>query len=286
MTTVPAVPGTLPPLPVALPRPCIDNHTHIQATHEFSGLSVDDNLALAQAVGVTRLVEVGCDVESSRFAVGLAELRPQVVAAVAMHPNDAARAGAGLPQMIEQIDELAGHTGVRAVGETGLDHYRTRDDHGRRKQVESFIAHIEIATRRELTLVIHDRDAHRQILEVLDGEGVPKRVVMHCFSGDARFAEQCLERGFWLSFPGVVTYKNAPDLRAALAVTPADKVLVETDAPYLTPAPERGRANAPYLLPHTLRFIAQQRGVDLETLCDQVTANTFEAFGGAWGSDG
>ena len=108
---------------------------------------------------------------------------------------------------------------------------------------------------------------------------------MHCFSGDADFARACLAHDAWLSFPGVVTYKNAPYLSVALKVTPPDKVLVETDAPYLTPVPARGKANAPYLVPHTLRFMAQVLGADLAELCQQVQANTFQAFGGSWSED-
>ncbi|MGJ6980808.1 TatD family hydrolase [Aestuariimicrobium soli] len=277
----------LPGLPDALPRPVVDSHTHADATAELSGLAPALNLDLAASVNVTRVVQVGCDVASSEFAVDLAARDPRVIASVAVHPNDAARAGNELDRMLLRIDELAASGDhVRAVGETGLDHYRTRDDEGRALQVHSFAAHIEIAATRDLTLVIHDRDAHHQVLQVLDEVGVPERVVMHCFSGDASFAKQCLDRGAWLSFPGVVTFSSAQDLRDALAVVPRDRLLVETDAPYLTPVPTRGRPNAPYLLPHTVRFVAKQWGCDapddLAALCDQLTANTFAAFGGAW----
>jgi TatD DNase family protein len=167
------------------------------------------------------------------------------------------------------------------VGETGLDYYRTDED-GRPAQHESFRRHIDLAKRLGKTLVIHDRDAHEDVLRLLDEEGIPDRVVMHCFSGDAAFARACLDRGAWLSFAGTVTFKNAEPLREALQVTPRDRILVETDAPYLTPMPYRGRPNASYLVPHTMRAMAEVRGDDLEALCAAVDAATDAAFGGAW----
>ncbi|GAA4889271.1 TatD family hydrolase [Tessaracoccus lubricantis] len=278
----------LPPLPEALPRPVVDNHTHLTSTAEYSGLQVADNLALAAGVGVTRLIEVGCDVESARFAVELAGADPQVRAAVALHPNDVARtflkAGESrLEADLAVIEELCADPGVVAVGETGLDYFRTREAEGRRAQEVAFRRHVQWAKRLGKTLMIHDRDAHDDILRVLDDEGVPERFVMHCFSGDADFAHRCLERGGWLSFPGVVTFGSAEALREAALATPLDRILVETDAPYLTPKPQRGKANAPYLLPHTVRFLAELLDVDLAEFCDQVTANTFAAYGGRWG---
>lgn len=278
----------LPGLPEPLPRPVVDSHTHADSTAELSGLAPGLNLDLASQVGVTRVVQVGCDVASSEFAVELAARDPRVVASVAIHPNDAARAGNDLDRMLLRIDELAASGDhVRAIGETGLDHFRTRDAAGQELQVHSFGAHIEIAASHDKTLVIHDRDAHQQVLQVLDEVGVPDRLVMHCFSGDRSFAKQCLDRGAYLSFPGVVTFSSANDLRDALDVVPRDRLLVETDAPYLTPVPTRGKPNAPYLLPHTVRFIAKHWGADqqpdgLAELCDQLTQNTFAAFGGAW----
>ncbi len=167
------------------------------------------------------------------------------------------------------------------MGETGLDFFRTGPE-GRDVQEESFRAHVALAHRLGKTLVIHDRDAHPQVLRVLDDEGVPERTVMHCFSGDADFARSCLDRGAWLSFAGTVTFANAQPLRDALAVTPLDRVLVETDAPYLTPVPYRGRPNASYLVPHTVRLIAEVLGRDLAEVCAAVDANTEAAFGGPW----
>jgi len=279
----------LPPLPDPLPVPTIDSHTHAEFTLEHSGLTVADSIAAAALVNVTGFVEIGCDVPSSRDAVALASGHDRIVAAVALHPNDAARMvrkGLGdLDEMIAGIDALAGSGDhVRAVGETGLDFFRTRDEAGQVVQRTSFEAHIDIAKRHDLTLVIHDRDAHAAILGVLDAVGAPERVIMHCFSGDADFARECASRGFWLSFPGVVTFGSAGSLRDALLATPLDRLLVETDAPYLTPAPVRGRPNAPYLLPHTVRFVASRLEVDLAELCDRLRRNTEDAYNGPWGA--
>ncbi|MEL4503834.1 TatD family hydrolase [Luteococcus sp. H138] len=280
----------LPPLPEPLPHPTVDSHTHLDSTREYSGLPVELNLAAAAAVGIDRVVEVGCDVDSSRIAVELAAKYPQVVAAVAMHPNDAARSTT-LEADIAAIDQLAGAGDhVRAIGETGLDHYRTTDEALHAVQEQSFVAHIDIARRHGKTLVIHHRDAHSDLLRVLDEQELPERTVMHCFSGDADLARACLahddaEHGMWLSFPGVITYKNAPYLSEALKVTPLERVLTETDAPYLTPVPARGKANAPYLVPHTVRFMAEVLDVDVAALCRRLRTNTFEAFGGSWGED-
>ncbi|HHT12424.1 MAG TPA: TatD family hydrolase [Propionibacterium sp.] len=280
----------LPPLPEPLPRPVIDNHTHLSSTQEYSGLQVADNVRLAAEVGVTRIVEVGCDLPSARYAVELVTHEPNVRAAIALHPNDVARTylkhgEERLEAELAVIGQLARRSGVVAVGETGLDYYRTREDEGRRMQEVAFRRHIGWAKELDKTLVIHDRDSHDDILRVLDSEGAPGRFVMHCFSGDADFAARCLERGAWLSFPGVVTFGSAESLREAALATPLDRMMVETDAPYLTPKPERGKANAPYLLPHTVRFLADLLEVDLAEFCDQITENTFAAYGGRWGDE-
>jgi TatD DNase family protein len=273
----------LPPLPEPLPGPVVDTHCHLDATQEYSGLAPERALADAAVVNVRRLVQVGCDLESSRWAVEAASRWGNVVASVAMHPNDAARLGRdALPAALAEIERLAQAPGVRGVGETGLDFYRTRDDDGRAIQRESFAAHIALARTYDKTLVIHDRDAHAEILEVLDAEGPPDRIVMHCFSGDATFARDCLDRGAWLSFAGTVTFKPNDHLRDALRLAPRDRVVLETDAPYLTPMPFRGRPNASYLIPYTARFIADVLGADLAELCRDLDANAEAAFGGTW----
>ena len=231
-----------------------------------------------------RIVQIGCDLPGARWAVAAASSYDALVAGVALHPNEAPRLAAQgtLDEALSEIEALAqAHDRVRAVGETGLDHFRTGEE-GRAAQVASFRRHIDLAKRLDKTLVIHDRDAHDEVLAVIDEEGAPERWVMHCFSGDAEVARRCLDRGAFLSFSGTVTFKNAQPLRDALVVAPRDRVLVETDAPYLTPTPYRGRPNASYLVPLTMRSMAETRGDDLEELCRAVEANTFAAFGGSW----
>ena len=277
---------SLPPLPEPLPAATTDAHTHALSTQEYSGLPVAEALDLARRANVTRIVEVGTDVASSAAAVALAGQYPQVVASVAIHPNDAARLGERLGAELDRLAAIVGSSDrVRGVGETGLDYYRTTDAAGQARQKEAFAAHIAWAKQHDRALVIHDREAHADILDLLDAEGAPERVQMHCFSGDAAFARACLDRGFWLSFPGTVTFKPNEALREALDLTPADRLLVETDAPYLTPLPFRGRPNSSYLLAHTVRFVAQRRGEDLAGLCAQLAANASALFGD-WGSDG
>lgn len=274
----------LPPLPEPLPVPTTDAHTHLDVTVDYCAADVDLLMAAAQVVNVTRLVQIGCDVTSSAWAVDYARQHPQVVAAVAMHPNDAARAGHELDTMIAEIDRLAGDGDhVRAVGETGLDYYRTREPEGHELQRRSFAAHIDIAKRHDLALAIHDRDAHDDILTVLDAEGAPDRVIFHCYSGDADFARRCLDRDCYLSFSGTVTFKANQHLRDALLLAPIDRILVETDAPFLTPVPLRGRPNGSYLIPHTVRYLAELRGDDVAELCDALRENAFRAYGGPWG---
>ena len=253
--------------------PVLDSHTHL----DIVGGDPAAAIAAATAVGVDRLVQVGVDVESSRWGVALAEQHPAVVATVAVHPNDAPRL-ADLDEALRGIEALAGHPRVRAIGETGLDRYRTGED-GRAAQEHSFRAHIAIAKRYGRPLVIHDRDAHADVLRVLDEEGAPEQVVMHCFSGDAGFAVECVKRGFVLSFAGTVTFSSAEALREAARVTPPEAILVETDAPFLTPMPYRGRPNGSYLIPLTVRAIADTTGADLAELCAAISANGERVFG-------
>jgi TatD DNase family protein len=285
--------GEPPPSPEPLPAPALDSHTHLDivlgerpADDEHgewaSEADVDAEIAAAAAVNVTRLVQVGVDVPSSRWSAALADRHPGVLAAVALHPNEAG-AGRATDGALAEIDRLAGLPRVRAVGETGLDRFRTGPE-GWVAQEASFRAHIRIAKKHGIALVIHDRDAHEQILEVLDDEGAPAQTVFHCFSGDAAFAKACVERGFVLSFAGTLTFGNAGYLREAAALTPLDQLLVETDSPFLTPMPHRGRSNASRLVPHTVRALGEVTGVELAELCSTLTANAERVFG-RWETD-
>jgi TatD DNase family protein len=269
-----------PPLPEPLPSPVFDNHTHLEFEDGIDTLSPEESLARAVAVGVRGVVQVGTDLATSQWGVQLAQAQPRVKAAIALHPNDAPKLEQQqlLDEHLEGIEALASEPGVCAVGETGLDFFRTGED-GRDAQFESFEAHIAIAKEHDLALQIHDRDAHGEVLETLNRVGAPERTVLHCFSGDIDFAKACLARGWYLSFAGTVTFKSAHALREALEYAPADRILVETDAPFLTPEPFRGRPNAPYLLPNTVRAMAVHRGADLEEFCVQLAANTETVYG-------
>ncbi|MFE3585344.1 TatD family hydrolase [Streptomyces vinaceus] len=283
---------TPPPLPEPLRVAVADSHTHL----DMQRGTVEEGLAKAASVGVTTVVQVGCDVKGSRWAAETAAAYDNVHAAVALHPNEAprivlgdpdgwsrqgARAGGGeaaLDEALAEIEELAKLAHVKAVGETGLDFFRTGPE-GMAAQERSFRAHIEIAKRQGKALVIHDRDAHADVLRILREEGAPERTVFHCYSGDAEMARECAAAGYYMSFAGTVTFKNAAPLREALAVAPLELVLVETDAPYLTPAPYRGRPNAPYLIPLTVRAMAAVRGIDEDAMATALAANTARAFG-------
>ena len=275
-----------PPLPEPLPVPVADSHCHLDIGLEGrdgeDGLPIEDALARGAAVGVPRIVQIGCDLDGARWAVDVANRHEEVVAGVSLHPNEAPRlvdAGGSnaLDAALAEIDRLAADPRVRAVGETGLDYFRTGEQ-GRAVQHQSFRAHIEMAKRHGKALVIHDRDAHDDVLSVLAGEGAPERVVLHCFSGDVEMARECVERGYWLSFAGTVTFKNAASLRNALAITPSEHLLVETDAPFLTPTPYRGRPNASYLIPLTLRAMADVKSMSVEDLATAVATNSDHAF--------
>lgn len=275
--------GRVPEPPDPLPIPVVDNHTHLDIAREGEQPpDVPAVLAAASAVGVDRLVQIGCDLPGARFTVAMVDRHPELLGGVAIHPNEAPRLAAqgGLDAAYREIEELAAHPRVRVVGETGLDYFRTGPD-GVGVQQDSFRWHIDLAKRTGKTLQIHDRDAHEDVLRILDEEGAPERTVMHCFSGGPDFALACVERGYHLSFAGTVTFKNAAALRDALSVTPLDRVLVETDAPYLAPVPWRGATNAPYLVPLTVRAMAGVLGVAVPTLCEALSANS-EAVYGPW----
>lgn len=270
---------TRPPAPEPLGAPIYDNHTHLEIK-DGEGFTYADALDAAVAAGVAGVIQVGGDIESSEWSAALAAQDARVLAAVAIHPNEApGYAAAGtLDEALTAIDTLAQQPRVRAVGETGLDFFRTGDD-GRRAQFESFEAHIEIAKRHGRALQIHDRDAHDAVVETLLRVGAPDVTVFHCFSGDEHLARIAAEHGWYLSFAGTVTFSNAKNLHAALRVADRSRILVETDAPFLTPAPFRGRPNSPYLTPTTVRFMAEQLGVDADELAAETAANTVRAYG-------
>ncbi|MGV8851522.1 MAG: TatD family hydrolase [Rhodoglobus sp.] len=276
-----------PPLPEPLEGVVYDNHTHLEIADggPDGALDFTEHLARAASVGVRGVVQVGTDVATSRWSAELAATNPRVLAAVAIHPNDAPELEAAgvLDAALAAIDELAALPRVRAVGETGLDFYRT-DDEGRPAQFRSFEEHIAIAKRHGLALQIHDRDAHDEVIETLLRVGAPERTVFHCFSGDAAMARIAADHGWYLSFAGTVTFKNAATLREALSVIDRDHILVETDAPYLTPHPLRGRPNAPYLMPHTVRAMAAHLEIDELELSAQL-ATTTEAVYGSWDTE-
>ena len=268
-----------PVSPEPLAVPVYDNHCHLEI-EDGEGMSLDEQLLRAGEVGVAGVVQAGGDIDSSRWSAWAAASHPRVLAAVAIHPNEApAYAEQGmLDEAIAVIDELAALPRVRAIGETGLDFFRTEGE-GLPPQFESFEAHIALAKKHGIAMQIHDRDAHEAVLETLERVGAPERTVFHCFSGDADMARIAADRGYWLSFAGNVTFKNAQNLRDALAVTPRERILVETDAPFLTPTPFRGRPNAPYLVPVTVRFMAEELGLDLDEFCAQVASNTLAVYG-------
>ena len=269
-----------PPAPEPLPVPVMDNHTHLDFPDGKAPVGISAALDAAAAVGVQGAVQVGCDLESSRFTVQAVDLDRRLLGAVALHPNDAPRYAARgqLEEALAEIEQLAAHPRIRAIGETGLDFYRTEGD-GLAHQRHSFRRHIDIAKRLDLTLQIHDRDAHDDVVQVLREEGAPERVVFHCFSGDEELARTCNQEGWWMSFAGTLTFRNAGNLRAALAVADPGLVLVETDAPFLTPHPHRGRPNASYMVPYTVRAMAELTGADLAGLCAGIAANTVQAYG-------
>jgi TatD DNase family protein len=261
------------PAPDPLPRLVFDAHTHL----DMLPGPVESVLAAARAAGVVRVVTVGVDVESSQWAAACAAEHADVSAAVAIHPNETAHSEPGRDAVLEEISRLAALPGVRAVGETGLDYYR--DSAPPELQRDWFRAHIEIAKAAGKALMIHDREAHDDVLDILAQQGAPERVVFHCFSGDGEMAKRCAEAGYVMSFAGNVTFPNAGQLREAAVAAPADLILVETDAPFLTPVPNRGRQNAPAQVAHTVRAVAQVKGMNVADLCAAVMATGERVFG-------
>lgn len=273
----------LPPAPQPLPFSVVDTHCHLDIEDGDLYLNPAQALQKATEVGVDRIVQVGVDVESSRWGLELAAKTDRILATVAIHPNEAPRIFAeqgrlALEDALAEISQMAKHPRVRGIGETGLDFFRTEKDL-QGVQEESFRAHIQIAKENSKALIIHDRDAHEDVVRVLHSEGAPEKVVFHCFSGDESLARIAAENGWYCSFSGTVTFKNSNNLRSALVVLPPELIMIETDAPFLTPTPFRGRPNASYLIPLTARFMAEVRGMELETLCKYLSENAELVFG-------
>ncbi len=274
-------PHHYPELPVPLEVGTYDNHTHLEIADGDTPLSVAEHLSLMRQVGMLGAVQVGVTLESSKWSAQVASENPMLLAAVALHPNEAPlyETKAAMDAAVAEIAELATLPRVRAIGETGLDFFRTTDEHHLKLQRDSFEQHIEIAKSNDLALQIHDREAHQQVVDTLKRVGQPEKVVLHCFSGDVELVEIAKRNGWFISFAGNITFKKNQYLRDALLAADIRQVLIETDAPFLTPEPMRGRPNAPYLVPHTLRFMANLLEVDVNRLAEQINRNTENAYG-------
>ncbi|MBQ6640656.1 MAG: TatD family hydrolase [Saccharopolyspora sp.] len=262
-----------PPVPEALPAPAVDAHTHLDACGATSAEDVRAVLDRAESAGIGRVVTVADDIDAARWAAEASTWDSRVFAAAALHPTRAKDFTEADQRVLE---DLVTRDRVVAVGETGLDYYW--DFSPPQPQQEAFRWHIDLAKRCGKPLMIHDREAHQDILRILTEEGAPETVIFHCFSGDAEFARACVDRGFVLSFAGTATFRNAKDLREAAALVPVEQMLVETDAPFLTPHPFRGRPNEPYCVNYTLRDLAELRGVDLAELIVATTATAERVF--------
>ena len=283
-------PDELPPVPEPLPLPVVDNHAHLDHARVGSEpVAVDRAISAAAGVNVTRMVQIGCDLESARWTVQAVEQHPELLGGVALHPTEASdlfhrgvsSGTTALQDAFAEIERLASHPRIRVIGETGLDHHWVKPDDvaGRAAQQDSFRWHIDLAKRLGKVLQIHDRDAHVDVLRILDQEGAPERTVFHCFSGDAEMARHCADRGWYLSFAGTLTFKNAAALRESLALMPPALVQVETDAPYLAPMPYRGRPNAGYLVPITVRCMSEVTGRSLDQVCADLDASAEQLYG-------
>lgn len=269
---------TAPPAPEPL-GPLVDAHTHLDACGATDAASVTAIVDRAAAVGVGRVVTVADDLASARWVVTAAEADPRVWAATALHPT---RAGDLDAAARTELEVLARHPRTVAVGETGLDHYwpgRLEGCADAAAQEEAFRWHLDLAKRVGKPVMIHDRDAHADVLRILREAGPPETVVFHCFSGDAAMARECVDAGYVLSFSGTVSFRNARELHEAAPLVPVDQLLVETDAPFLTPHPHRGRPNESYLLPLTVRALAELRGQDAAELAAGTAATAERVFG-------
>ena len=268
------------PQPEPLPVPTVDAHAHLEIVtnaapdSEAVGRVLDE----ARDAGIDRVVQVGYSADQSQWCVDAADhWKGRVLAAVALHPNEA--------PVVEDLEhdwsiiaKLAEHPRVRAIGETGLDYFRTPPEL-RKKQQESFKWHIELAKKHNKALVIHDRDSHDDVLSVLLEVGAPEKTIFHCYSGDLEMAKICVERGYILSFAGTLTFKNAPQLREAVKIVPADQLLVETDSPFLAPSPHRGALNTPAQIANIVRAMADERNVSDAELATTLSNNAERIFG-------
>ncbi len=274
-------PRLYPDLPEPLTLGTYDNHTHLEIADSDSPLSVSEQVEKMRQVGMLGAVQVGVTLESSIWSAEVAKSEPMLLAAVAIHPNEAPlyETKAKLDEAIAGIAELASKPRVRAVGETGLDFFRTEGQDELALQLHSFEEHIAIAKEFDLALQIHDRDAHEDVVKTLRRVGAPERTVFHCYSGDLELAEICKQEGWYLSFAGNITFKKNQHLRDSLLAVSRSQILIETDAPFLTPEPLRGRPNAPYLVPHTLRFMADLTGENIEALAQRLNENTVNVYG-------
>ena len=261
------------PAPKPLPATVIDAHTHLDACGADTPDLVRAAMARAAAVGVRQVVTIADDLTAARWAAQAATWHPDLYAAVALHPTRADRLD---DEARRTLTELAGDPRVVAIGETGLDHYWQAAPH--RIQAEAFDWHIRLAKDVNKPLMIHDRDAHESVFEVLEADGAPAQVIFHCFSGDRAMAQRCADAGYLMSFAGPVSFRNAGELQAAARVVPAELLLVETDAPFLTPHPHRGAVNEPAALPYTVRALAAVREDDLGALCRQLRSNAERVY--------
>lgn len=244
-----------------------DTHCHLE--DDRMDLGTDAAVRAALDAGVSTMVTIGCDANTSRAAIAVAAKHPEVWATVGLHPHEAQH---GTDQLLSLIDQPR----VVAIGECGLDFYYEHSD--RPSQRTAFAEQIALAHQHDLTLVVHTRDAWDETLDILDAEGVPTNTVMHCFSGGPEHARLCLDRGMFLSFSGIVTFKNAADLRDAALMCPEDRLLVETDSPYLAPVPHRGKQNQPAFVAVVGNAIAKLRAVSPEHLADATSRNARRAF--------
>ncbi len=273
-----------PPLPEPLEVGTYDNHAHLEFRYDEEGgdpMPWLENLDKASEVGMLGVVQVGVTLESSKWSAWAATQDSRVLAAVALHPNEAPlyENQKALDTAIGEIAKLASESRVRAIGETGLDFFRTEGDHAVALQRYSFEQHIRIAKENDIALMIHDREAHADVVQTLKRVGAPERVVFHCYSGDEQLAELCNQNGWYMSFAGNITIKRNSHLRESMRIARPELILIETDSPFLAPEPFRGRTNAPYLVPITLRYAAEFLGRDLNQLATQITTNTERVYG-------